>query len=39
MSDAAPALLYDKRDGIAYLTFNRPDVHNAWNPERRWRSS
>ena len=29
----SPALLYDKRDGIAYLTFNRPEVHNAWNPE------
>ncbi len=28
-----PALLYEKRDGVAYLTFNRPEVHNAWNPE------
>jgi enoyl-CoA hydratase len=28
-----PALIYEKRDGVAYITFNRPDVHNAWNPE------
>lgn len=28
-----PSLLYEKRDGIAYLTFNRPEVHNAWNAE------
>ncbi|MEX1253141.1 MAG: enoyl-CoA hydratase/isomerase family protein, partial [Dehalococcoidia bacterium] len=28
-----PALLYEKRDGVAYVTFNRPEVHNAWNPE------
>ena len=33
MSAAEPGLLYEKRDGVAYLTFNRPDVHNAWNPE------
>jgi len=26
-------LLYEKRDGIAYITFHRPEVHNAWNPE------
>ncbi len=30
---SAPPLLVEKRDGIAYVTFNRPDVHNAWNPE------
>jgi enoyl-CoA hydratase len=29
----APPLIYEARDGIARITFNRPDVHNAWNPE------
>ena len=28
-----PSLLYEKRDGIAYVTFNRPEVKNAWDPE------
>ncbi len=28
-----PALLFEVRDHIAYLTLNRPEVHNAINPE------
>src|SRR5215469_124024 len=28
-----PALLFEKRNHIAYLTFNRPEVHNSFNPE------
>ena len=28
-----PDLLYEKRDGIAYLTFNRPERRNAISPE------
>ncbi len=28
-----PALTYEKRGHIAYITFNRPDVRNALNPE------
>ncbi len=31
-----PALLYEKRGGIAYLTFNRPAVRNAMSPDRSW---
>lgn len=27
------ALIYEKRDGVAYLTINRPEVHNAMDPE------
>jgi enoyl-CoA hydratase len=28
-----PSLLYEKRDGIAYVTFNRPERRNAWDAE------
>ncbi|HEY2525116.1 MAG TPA: enoyl-CoA hydratase-related protein [Candidatus Binataceae bacterium] len=28
-----PALLFEVRDRIAYLTINRPEVHNAMSPE------
>src|SRR5579885_2534435 len=28
-----PALLFEKRGHIAYITFNRPEVHNSFNPE------
>ncbi len=28
-----PSLLYEKRGGIAYITLNRPEVHNALDPE------
>jgi len=28
-----PSLIYEKRDGIARITFNRPEVKNAWDPE------
>ena len=28
-----PALTYEKREHIAYITLNRPDVRNALNPE------
>jgi hypothetical protein len=27
------SLLYEARDGVARVTFNRPEVHNAWNQE------
>jgi enoyl-CoA hydratase len=30
---AEPALLYEKRSDIAYLTINRPEVRNAFSPE------
>ena len=29
MAESPSSLLYDPRDGIARVTFNRPDVHNA----------
>jgi enoyl-CoA hydratase len=28
-----PPLLYEKRDGLAYITFNRPERRNAMDPE------
>jgi enoyl-CoA hydratase len=28
-----PAFIFETRGSIAYLTFNRPEVHNAFNPE------
>ena len=28
-----PAVLVEKRDHVAYVTFNRPEVHNSFNPE------
>ena len=28
-----PAVLVEKRNRLAYVTFNRPEVHNAFNPE------
>jgi enoyl-CoA hydratase len=28
-----PAIMFEKRNHIAYITFNRPEVHNSFNPE------
>ena len=28
-----PSLLFEKRGHVAYITFNRPHVHNSFNPE------
>ena len=31
--DSLETLLYDERDGVATVTLNRPDVHNAFNQQ------
>jgi enoyl-CoA hydratase len=31
--DSSPHVLLDKRDGIAFVTLNRPDKRNAFSPE------
>jgi enoyl-CoA hydratase len=33
MSEEEPHVIYDKRDGIAYVTLNRPEKRNAFSPE------
>ena len=33
MTDSEPHVLYEKRDGIAYVTLNRRDKRNAFSPE------
>lgn len=33
MSAHPPAVLFEKRDGVAVVTMNRPEVRNAINPE------
>lgn len=33
MSGTEPHVLFEKRDGIAYVTLNRPDKRNAFSPE------
>ena len=33
MTDAEPHVLFEKRDGIAYVTLNRPEKRNAFSPE------
>ncbi len=33
MTDTEPHVLFEKRDGIAYVTLNRPGKRNAFSPE------
>ena len=33
MHDHWETLLYDERDGVAVVTLNRPEVHNAFNTQ------
>ena len=33
MTEPAPHVIYEKRDGIAYVTLNRPEKRNAFSPE------
>ena len=33
MTDAAPHVLFEKRNGVAYVTLNRPEKRNAFSPE------
>lgn len=33
MAERAEPILFDKRDGVAYVTLNRPDKRNALDPE------
>ena len=33
MTEGAPHVLFEKREGIAYVTLNRPEKRNAFSPE------
>jgi enoyl-CoA hydratase/carnithine racemase len=33
MGENYETLLYEERDGVAYATLNRPDVHNVFNQD------